>query len=87
MKTGIIVYVLGNQSPDKDFDEREAVKNLNVKADRVEFVFSGQNSFDMSDAWLKLIQKGMNHVVCKYGEIEGTSVIRLKERELQLCAC
>ncbi|GEM_PF-309158 len=86
MKTGIIVYVLGNQLHEENFDEKKAVRDMDVKADKVELVFSGEKNFDVSDAWWKLTSKGMNRIVCRYGEIAGCSEIRLKDRELQLCA-
>lgn len=86
MKTGIIVYVLGNQPSEENFDEKKAVRDMDVKADRVELVFSGEKCFDLSDAWWKLTTKGMNRIVCRHGEIAGQSDIRLRDRELQLCA-
>lgn len=84
MKTGMIVYVVG-KTPEY-FDEENAIKDLNAPADRVEVVFSGQKSFDVSDAWWRLTAKGMNRIVCRHGEIFKGAGIRLKERELQLCA-
>lgn len=86
MKTGIIVYLVGNESPEKDFDEKEAVKNLNLQADRVELVFSGEKHFDVMDAWFALTTKGMNRIVCMMGEIADRSAIRLTGRELCLCS-
>jgi hypothetical protein len=86
MKTGVIVYVPGNLNPGEIFDEKVAAKNLEIRADRVEFVFSGEKSFDVSDAWWRLTAKGMHRIVCMIGEIAEHSGIRLTGRELQLCA-
>ena len=84
MKTGIIVYVTGND--ERNFDETEAAKHLDVNADNVEFVFSGQEScFDLWDAWRNMTAKGMKRIVCMAAEVIGSSRIRLTGRELQLC--
>lgn len=84
MKTGIIVYVSGND--DRNFDETEAAKHLGIHADKVEFVFSGQeNCFDLWDAWRLMTVKGMKRIVCMAAETVGSSRIRLTGRELQLC--
>jgi hypothetical protein len=85
MKNGVIVYVVGKESRDKDFDEAEAVKHLEISADRVEVVFSGENHFDVMDAWWALTAKGMKNVVCMIGESVNHSKIRLTGRELRLC--
>ncbi len=85
MKTGIIIYVLGNEHPDEDFDEKKAVKELAVGADKVEVVFSGEKNFDIMDAWFRLTTKGMHRIVCMFGEIADHSAIRLTGREFQLC--
>ena len=86
MKTGIIVYVVGNNNPDDNFDEKQAVINLGVKADQVEFVFSGEACFDIADAWYAMIRKGMSRVVCMAGELINSSCVKLTGREMQLCA-
>jgi hypothetical protein len=85
MKTGIIVYVIGNRKSDPDFDEQAAVLGLNLEADRVEFVFSGETAYDLADAWLSLTRKGMGRIICMAGELLAGSRIRLNGRELQLC--
>jgi len=85
MKTGIIVYVTGNQKCDSEFNERTAVQGLDVRADRVEFVFSGEPAYDVPDAWYALTRKGMGRIVCMAGELLPDSRIRLTGRELQLC--
>lgn len=86
MKTGIIVYVVGNNSPDSSFDEKQAAASLGIKADQVEFVFSGEACFDIPDAWYSMIRKGMARVVCMAGELISSSCVKLTGREMQLCA-
>jgi len=39
VNTGVIVYIVGGEDPYDDFDMKEAVRRLNINADRVE-VFS-----------------------------------------------
>ena len=85
MKTGVIVYVVGMERFDEAFDEREAVEELGIKADRVEVVFSGEDHFDIMDAWWLLTVKGMQSVVCMIGEIVNRSDLKLTGRELRLC--
>jgi len=85
MKTGIIVYVVGCENAGKDFDEKNAIKGLEIKAESIKLVFSGDTCFDVMDAWWNLTREGMSRVVCMIGESVGSSVIRLTGRELQLC--
>ncbi len=84
MKTGAIIYVIGKEN-DKDFDVKEAVKNLKIEADKVEIVSSRSGHFDIMDAWWSLTAKGMKRIVCKIAEITNGSDIRLTGREIQLC--
>ena len=85
MKTGVIVYVVGMERFDGIFDERGAAKGLGLEADRVEVVFSGEDHFDIMDAWWLLTVKGMQRVVCMIGEIANRSDLKLTGRELRLC--
>ncbi len=85
MKTGIIVYVVGGERADKDFDVVEAVNALRIGADRVEAVLSGEGHFDVMDAWWALTRKGMKQIVYLIGEIVNHSKVRLTGRELRLC--
>jgi hypothetical protein len=84
MKTGAIVYVIGKEN-DKDFDVKEAVKNLIIEADKVEIVSSRSGHFDVMDAWWSLTAKGMKRIVCIIAEIINGSDLRLTGREIQLC--
>ena len=84
MKTGAIVYVIGKEN-EKDFDVKEAVKNLKIEADKVEIVSSRSGHFDIMDAWWSLTAKGMKRIVCMIAEIVNDSDIRLTGREIQLC--
>jgi hypothetical protein len=85
MKTGVIIYIVGEEGPYDDIDMGEAVKALDLKADRVEAVYSRSSHFDIMDAWWLLTTKGMKRVVCMLAEVVNRSEIRLTGRELRLC--
>ncbi len=86
MKTGVIVYVVGNKIREDDFNEKEALKTLGVQADSVEFIFSGAKEADIAYSWWTMTVKGMSRIVCMAGEMISPSVIHLTGREMQLCA-
>ena len=85
MKTGVIVYVVGEDRLDEHYNERGLINALDIKAERVEVVFSGEDHFDMMDAWWSLTVKGMQRVLCMMAEIVNHSKIKLTGRELRLC--
>lgn len=85
MKTGVIVYVVGRETHDEDFDAVAAIKGLDINADRVEVVSSRSGHFDVMDAWWSLTAKGINNVVCMIAEIVNGSGLRLTGREMRLC--
>ena len=85
MKTGVIVYIVGGEGPYDDFDMKEAVRRLNINADRVEVVFSRSSNFDVMHAWWSLTAKGMKLIVCMIAEVVNRSQLKLTGRELRLC--
>lgn len=85
MKTGVILYVIGGEGPHDDFDMRETVKNLGIKADRVETVFGTSPHFDVMDAWWLLTAKGMKKIVFMLAEFTQNAEFRLMGREFRLC--
>ena len=85
MKTGVILYIVGGEGPYDDINMEEAVKTLDLKADRIETVYSRFNHFDIMDAWWSLTAKGMKQIVCMVAEIANSSGLRLTGRELRLC--
>ena len=84
MKTGVILYVVGGANPDDEFEVKDAVKGLGIKADRIETVFSGSTHFDVTDAWWSLTAKGMKRIICRIAEIVNGLELMLKDRELRL---
>ena len=85
MKKGAIVYIAGGERMGDDFDLEQAVKRLNIKADRVEVVSPEAGHFDVMDAWWMLMAKGMKLVVCMLAEVESHSKLKLTGRKLRLC--
>lgn len=85
MKTGVIVYIVGGESSYDDFDMKEAVRRLNINADRLEVVFSRSSNFDVMDAWWLLTAKGMKLIICMFAEVVNLSELRLTGREFRLC--
>jgi len=86
MKTGVIVYVVGKRDAEAHFDEKQAIGNLGVTADRVEFIFSGQSEEDLAYSWWNMTCKGMARILCMAGEMIAPSNIRLFGHEMQLSA-
>ncbi|MFP4307644.1 MAG: hypothetical protein ACLFPR_03320 [Desulfococcaceae bacterium] len=84
MKTGVILYVRNGDSTQIP-DEETAIRSLNLSADRVDLVFSGESAYDLWDSWWKLTRKGMHRIVCKTAEISGNA-LRLTGKEMQLRA-
>ena len=86
MRTGIIVYVLEkNEYKFTEVSLRKLSNNLNLKADKIEVVMSGDNKFDIMDAWWKLTTKGMNKIVCVLAEMTNDTQLRFTGKELRLC--
>ena len=85
MKTGVIVYIVGGEGSYDDFDMKEAVRRLNINADRLEVVFSRSSNFDVMDAWWSLTAKGMKLIICMFAEVVNLSELRLTGREFRLC--
>ena len=84
MKTGIIVYVLGNQLRTDQFDEKQALLGLDIDADRVSFVFSENTEDDIAYSWWEMVRTGMSRILCMTGELTLPSTIRLTGWQLQL---
>ena len=85
MKTGIIVYVVGENPMKEDIDIGAEVRRQQPGADRVELVAKNEGHFDISDAWWSLTAKGMQQILCIAGEITAAGRLRLKDHVLRLC--
>jgi 3-mercaptopyruvate sulfurtransferase SseA len=85
MKTGLILYIVGEECPDDEVDLNKAVKKLGIRADRVAVISPETGYFDVMDAWWFLTTKGMHKIVCSHAEFSGRSGLQLTGRELRLC--
>ena len=84
MKTGIIVYIAGDDDREPEIDLEKQVQNLELEADRVELVSRSSGHFDILDAWWHLTAKEMNHIKCAIGELTESGHLQLTGRELRL---
>jgi len=85
MQTGVIVYIVDAEVMGDDFDIDQAIKRLDLKADRVEVVSPHVGHFDVMDACWLLMAKGMKLVVCMLAQIESHSKLKLSGCEFRLC--
>lgn len=85
MKTGIILYILGNQSiNDSDDAVTKEAKQLIPDADRIELVSKDCGHWDVSDAWRTLIAKGMHKIIVKLAEHSKSEGLQLIGNEMRL---
>ncbi len=85
MKTGVIIYITGDESSETLSDAGTVAEKLNIRADRVEIISQDTGHFDIQDAWRSLVTKGMQHVVCKLAKFSAKGDIQLTGHELRLC--
>ena len=85
MKSGLIVYVVGNEPP--NWDQTSELINLKriANVDLVEIITAQTGHFDVLDAWWSLLTKGMKHISCVIGEFSQTGSLTITNRELRLC--
>ena len=85
MKTGMILYVVGDE-PDM-FDiglEAEHARQV-LGVDQVEIVAKTSGHFDIHDAWWRLTARGMKSVKCLTAEFQEGTGLKPMARELRLC--
>ena len=85
MKTGAIVYVVGDGPERSSADVKTSVKKLGIKADSVEVVSKNSGHFDVHDAWRSLIVKGMQRVLVIMAEYDHTHKLIFTGRKMRLC--
>lgn len=84
MKTGIIVYVTGDDSKLDAAQQSELIKDR-TNANRIELISKSFGHNDIADAWWSLTAKGMHRIICLMAEYSGTGNIALTGKELRLC--
>ena len=85
VKTGIIVYVVGQEPADWNVDAESRSIKENIKADLVEIITGQTGHFDVSDAWWSLLTRGMKRIVCRIGKFTPKGNLTLTGNELHLC--
>ena len=68
MKTGLIIYVVGNDTANF-INDVTLQGQIPAWADIVEIVAQNNGHYDIHDAWWKLIARGMQRIICKIAEI------------------
>ena len=84
MKTGLIIYGVGNDT-ENFIDDATLQGQIPAWADIVEIVARNNGHSDIHDAWWKLSARGMQRIICKIVELTDSKAIILTDRELRLC--
>ena len=85
MKSGLIIYVVGDEPPNWNTARESMAIKENTKADLVEIITANTGHFDVLDAWWSLLTKGMKRVSFMIGEFSPAGNLTLTSRELHLC--
>lgn len=83
MRTGVIVYVVGEERAEDTIDIEKAVEQLSINADMVEI--ASKEACHVHDAWRCLRVKGMHLIECVMAELTGAGELRLTGQKLRLC--
>ena len=84
MKTGIIVYVTGDDSAIDTAEQSILIKDA-MKAEQVEIISRQHGHNDIADAWWSLTVRGMHRIVCILAQCSEAGNIQISERQLMLC--
>ena len=84
MRTGVIVYVTGDDSGIDEAEQSQLIKDM-MKADKVEIISRQYGHNDITDAWWSLTVKGMQRIVCVLAQCSGMGKIQFTGRQLRLC--
>jgi len=85
MKSGLIIYVVGNEPPNWDAAFECVSVKENTSVDLVEIITANTGHFDVLDAWWSLLTRGMKRITCMIGAFSPTGELTLSGRELHLC--
>ena len=84
MKTGLIVYVTGDDSNLNEAEQKKMIKEQ-MKEDRVELVSVQHGHYDINDAWRTLAARDVHRVLCVLAECTGMGNVKILNQQLQLC--
>ena len=77
MKTGVIVYVPGENLQAEALENDVTLENMrtNIGADMVTLVSQRAGHFSIDDAWRFLLVKGMQRIICVIAEYTAAGVL------------
>ena len=82
MKTGVIVCLVENEDKVRDMELGDVARSVDISADKMELVTSGEGDAGLIDAWWRLTAKGMYQIICVIAEMTASSGPRLTGRQL-----
>jgi len=85
VKTGAILYIMGQTEIDEEIDPSAVIKNLGIQADKVVVVSATSSHEDIQDAWWMLLARGMKRVLCLFVATQDGATFRLAGQPLRLC--
>jgi len=85
MKTGVIVYAIGDPPHDWTEEKESEIREVETQADMVKIITRVTGHFDVLDAWFELTSKGVSLIICKFASFNETGRMMLTGRELRLC--
>lgn len=85
MKSGLIIYVVGNAPEGWTEDNEIKIKNAESKADLIEIITTTTGHFDVIDAWWELITRGMSTIICKLACFNDSGNLEMTDKTLRLC--
>ena len=84
MKTGVILYVSGENEGAAVADMESKVGSLGIDADMVAIVSKTAGHFNVPDAWRFLFVKGMQRIHCAIAECTPSGELHLSDRMVRL---
>ena len=85
MKTGAILYVMGQTEIDEEIDTSAVIKNLGIQADKVAVVSATSGYEDIQNAWWMLLARGMKQILCLFVTTQDGATFQLTKQPLRLC--
>jgi hypothetical protein len=85
MKSGLIIYVVGEEPSNWDADFGKKTIQQTIPADLVEIITAKTGHYDVLDAWCSLMVRGMKRITCMIGEFTPNGKLALTGRQLRLC--
>ena len=85
MKSGVIIYVVGNAPQGWREEDETRIKESESQADLIEIITAKTGHPDVLDAWWALLSKGMARIICKIAVFSESGEIAFTGKELRLC--